>query len=314
MEIGIFEAIRDNNLELVRTFPNANISHPDNYSALMVACEEADLPIVQDLITRGATVNAFNDYGNSPLILAAFYGRDDIVQELLNHGALIDAMSPQGTWTALMAACHQNRLSTVRLLLDAGADPEIENNLIVGKRAINYAHEAGHHQILAELTIRGVMPLLEPGPALAPEPVPPPVHAAQGLNLVNGLIYADAAIGYSNVDEMLGMVEPGHLMQFGVQPAPGPGPAPRAAEILPPEEANKPFAQRFLCSACLSNAVNTRLNPCGHLICSECFVKLDPKRCPICRVEPVNDQPIFYGGNNNYYNKYKKYSTKLKNF
>jgi ankyrin repeat protein len=128
MELGIFEAIRDNNLELVRTFPNVNIAHPDNYTALMVACEEADLPIIQDLIARGATVNTFNDYGNSPLILAAFYGRDDIVQELLNHGALIDAMSPQGTWTALMAACHQNRLSTVRLLLDAGADLNIINN------------------------------------------------------------------------------------------------------------------------------------------------------------------------------------------
>jgi len=33
MELGIFEAIRDNNLELVRTFPNVNIAHPDNYNA-----------------------------------------------------------------------------------------------------------------------------------------------------------------------------------------------------------------------------------------------------------------------------------------
>jgi ankyrin repeat protein len=295
MELGIIEAIRDNNLELVRTFPNVNIAHPDNYSALMVACEEADLPIVQDLIARGATINTFNDYGNSPLTLAAFYGRDDIVQELLTHGALIDAMSPNGTWTALMAACHQNRLSTVRLLLDAGADIDIDN--IDNKSALYYAHDAGHQEIEQELVIRGAMPLLEPQqlnagaedddemPALAPGP----------------------GLGYFPAPPLV------HLMQFGVQP-PGPVPGPRTAEILPPEEANNPFAKRFQCSACLTNAVNTRLNPCGHLICSECFVRLNPRRCPICRVEPVNDEPIFYGGNNNFYNKYKKYSTKLKNF
>ena len=271
MELGIFEAIRDNNLELVGTFPNVNITHPDNYSALMVACEEADLPIVQDLIARGATINTFNDYGNSPLTLAAFYGRDDIVQELLNHGALIDAMSPQGTWTALMAACHQNRLSTVRLLLDAGADIDLDN--INDQSALYYAHNAGHQEIEQELAIRGALPLLEPQqpnagaedddemPALAPGPAPHPVY---------GIEYADA-IGHPNIDEMLAAFEPGQLMQFGIQP-PGPVPVPRAAEVLPPEESNNPFARRFQCSACLTNAVNTRLNPCGHLICSECFV------------------------------------------
>lgn len=87
-------------------------------------------------------------------------------------------------------------------------------------------------------------------------------------------------------------------------------PVVRAAEVLPEGESNNPFAQRFQCSTCLTNAVNTRLNPCGHLICSVCFAQLNPKRCPICRVEPVNDEPIFYGGNA-YYNKYQKYINKL---
>ena len=101
-----------------------------------------------------------------------------------------------------------------------------------------------------------------------------------------------------------------YFMMPAAAPAPVvPEPVVRPAEVLPQGEASIPFAQRFECSACLTNAVNTRLNPCGHLLCSECFARLNPKRCPICRVEPVNDEPIFYGGG--YYNKYQKYVNKL---
>ncbi len=264
MEIGIFEAIQNNNLELVRTFPNVNVSYPDHYSALMVACEEADLPIIQDLIARGAIVNTFNDYGHSPLILAAWGGRDDIVQELLNNGALIDAMHPiLQNINALISATEHGHLSTVRLLLNNGANPLLRN--VYDRSMIDYAHGEIYQELINRGIVNPDMPELEPQP-------------------VNELAH------------------------------PGQVPAPRAAEVLPPEEENNPFAHRLQCSVCLTNAVNTRLNPCGHLICSECFVRLNPKRCPICRVEPVNDEPIFYGGSNNFYNKYKKYSTKLKNF
>lgn len=101
-----------------------------------------------------------------------------------------------------------------------------------------------------------------------------------------------------------------HLFKAPVQvPQPAPAPVVRVAEVLPEGESSIPFAQRFQCSTCLTNAVNTRLNPCGHLLCSVCFAQLNPKRCPICRVEPVNDEPIFYGGG--YYNKYQKYMNKL---
>ena len=95
-------------------------------------------------------------------------------------------------------------------------------------------------------------------------------------------------------------------------PAPvAPAPVVRPAELFPAGEATIPFAQRLQCGICMENAVNTRLNPCGHLLCSRCFALLDPKRCPTCRVEPVNDEPIFYGGS--YYNKYQKYINKNNN-
>ena len=58
----------------------------------------------------------------------------------------------------------------------------------------------------------------------------------------------------------------------------------------------------------MTKAVNTRLNPCGHLLCSNCYAELPDKICPICRVTPVTNQPIFYGG---YYNKFQKYYNKF---
>ena len=83
---------------------------------------------------------------------------------------------------------------------------------------------------------------------------------------------------------------------------------PRVPEVLP--ETEDLFTNRFKCSVCLTNAVNTRLNSCGHLLCSACFEQLTiPKKCPICRANITNGEPIFYGG---FYNKYQKYLNKLK--
>jgi len=47
----------------------------------------------------------------------------------------------------------------------------------------------------------------------------------------------------------------------------------------------------------MTNSVNIRLNPCGHLLCSDCYGRLaDPKMCPTCRTTPVASEVIFYGG------------------
>lgn len=56
-------------------------------------------------------------------------------------------------------------------------------------------------------------------------------------------------------------------------PAPA-GPAARIPEVIPQAEENNPFAKRLQCTICMIHAVNTRLNPCGHLICSTCFAQL----------------------------------------
>jgi hypothetical protein len=80
-----------------------------------------------------------------------------------------------------------------------------------------------------------------------------------------------------------------------------------------PETDFKSFAKRFECQICFERAVNTRLDPCGHLLCLNCYNSLVPKICPLCR-HNINDKSrILYGGYKEKYLKYKHKYLELKN-
>ena len=61
---------------------------------------------VQQLIERGADVNAATDDGYTALIYAAYSGHAKIVKELIERGADIDATNNYGS-TALIYAAHK---------------------------------------------------------------------------------------------------------------------------------------------------------------------------------------------------------------
>ena len=44
---------------------------------------------------------------------------------------------------------------------------------------------------------------------------------------------------------------------------------------------------QFVCPICMDRPVNIFLNPCGHLICDMCMVRLLDSKCPTCRTEGV---------------------------
>jgi ankyrin repeat protein len=92
-------------------------------TALMIAAYQSNLALATALIDKGAEINR---PGWTALHYAATAGCDAIVKILLEHAAYIDAESPNKT-TPLMMAVHGAHLTTVKLLLDEGADPTVKN-------------------------------------------------------------------------------------------------------------------------------------------------------------------------------------------
>jgi len=109
-------------------------------SALMLAAFKGMTEVVQQLIDKEADVNK---PGWTPLHYAATRGHLQIMNLLLEHHAYIDAASPNGT-TPLMMAAMYGTPSAVKLLLEAGADPLLKNDL--GLTAIDFAHRANHQE------------------------------------------------------------------------------------------------------------------------------------------------------------------------
>lgn len=69
-------------------------------------------------------INVADDFGITPLMVAARAGLVETVAWLLQNGAEINARCRIG-YTALMFAVHDNRIEVVRLLLEKGADKNL---------------------------------------------------------------------------------------------------------------------------------------------------------------------------------------------
>lgn len=96
----------------------------DRASPIHLAAGLDNLDVVEHLIQGGANVNAgASSQGFSPLYHAVWAGRRRMVEYLLNHGAKV---ALQRTTAPLAAAIENRDLEMVRLLLDAGADPNCD--------------------------------------------------------------------------------------------------------------------------------------------------------------------------------------------
>jgi len=94
-------------------------------SPLMLAALKGQTELCQKLIARDADVNK---PGWTPLHYGASGGHLDVMKLLLDNHAYIDAASPNGS-TPLMMAAMYGSTAAVQLLLHAGADVQLRNQL-----------------------------------------------------------------------------------------------------------------------------------------------------------------------------------------
>jgi len=102
---------------------------------LMMAALKGQLDVATRLIELKADVNK---PGWTPLHYAATAADVRIIRLLLDHDAYLDAESPNGTTPLMMAAMYGSP-AAVKVLLEAGADPSIQNNL--GLSALDFANQ-----------------------------------------------------------------------------------------------------------------------------------------------------------------------------
>jgi ankyrin repeat protein len=126
-------------IDVLLRWPKTNVESRSakDESPLMLAALQGNLDLAKKLIERGADVNKT---GWTPLHYAATNAHLDLINLLLENYAYIDAESPNKTTPLMMAAMYGSS-EAVKLLLDAGADPTLRNEL--GLSAIDFANKAG---------------------------------------------------------------------------------------------------------------------------------------------------------------------------
>ncbi|MGD1939255.1 MAG: ankyrin repeat domain-containing protein [Cyanophyceae cyanobacterium] len=113
---------------------------------LWAAIEAGNVEQVQALLTADAgNVNARDEGGRSPLMVACGYGQAPCVALLLTKGADVSAQTDDGE-TALMGAAAAGNLAIVQRLIAAEADPTTTDKS--GTTAMEYAAIKGHAEVV----------------------------------------------------------------------------------------------------------------------------------------------------------------------
>jgi ankyrin repeat protein len=89
-----------------------------------------DVPGALAYIEAGADLNHMNSESMTTLMCAAAEECNTIIDAMLKSGrdVALEARDDHG-WTALITAAHRGNAETVKLLLDAGADPTAKDDM-----------------------------------------------------------------------------------------------------------------------------------------------------------------------------------------
>jgi len=102
----MFDAARNNDWTALLAAINAglpvNLTNAQGNTLLMLAAYSGHANLVEELIARGADVDALNDKSQSPIAGAVFKGHDDVVRVLAQAGADPRKGKPSAIETAYM--------------------------------------------------------------------------------------------------------------------------------------------------------------------------------------------------------------------
>ncbi len=141
----IFGATRPFFNLLIRAKACVNALENRGLSPLTLSIANVCLPITELLLQAKADPNmGFGDRNISPLQRAAYSRQEEAIRLLLEYKSKIDHQSSNGA-TALMAAAAKDSIPCVKLLLERGADPDVETHLGEGQTRIECFGRTAYH-------------------------------------------------------------------------------------------------------------------------------------------------------------------------
>ena len=153
-EKALFQSAFDGNLADVQVQiakgASVNYSDKEQRTALILAANNGHTAVVEFLYGKGADINAIDHGGMTALMYAAKRSFNETAAFLLNHGAEVNVRTRKKGITALMLASGWGNVELVKLLLEKGADPAIQDNF--GGTAAIIAQKRGHSDIVKMLS------------------------------------------------------------------------------------------------------------------------------------------------------------------
>jgi ankyrin repeat protein len=158
-------------LALSRYYPPAGGKQPAGSPAAEAQRQVRKLKIARLLIKRGADIKRTSTIGMTALHYAVMFPDEAtglaFTREFLAGGALVDARMGTGV-TPLRMAVDRGRVTIARLLIEAGANPRVPDD--VGKTPLAHAQALGPRELVAALTAPAA-------PSPAPASPTPTTHA-----------------------------------------------------------------------------------------------------------------------------------------
>ena len=160
-QTALIAAAWGNHLEAARALIEAgadvNAKDPTEQSAYLISTSEGYVGLLRLTLAHGADVRSLDSYRGTGLIRAADRGHAGVVRELLRTDIEVDHVNRLG-WTALLEAIilgdgGPRHTETVRLLLRAGADPELAD--AGGVTPLAHARERGQREVARLLEAAG---------------------------------------------------------------------------------------------------------------------------------------------------------------
>lgn len=95
-----------------------------NHQIWFQAASESDLNTLKQSLAEGVDINAVDDKQNTALHLATKAAQLEIMSFLIAQGAALDL---QNDWLSTPLHLTEKNMASIRLLLEAGADPNIKD-------------------------------------------------------------------------------------------------------------------------------------------------------------------------------------------